>query len=59
MDVGRCRHKYEGFYEKIYIPNVYKSGENDVNSRCPCKPCENFFFFSSLSLLVKSFEEEI
>ena len=32
--------------------------ENDHNSRCLCRPCENFLL-SSLSLLVKSFEEEI
>ena len=43
---------------KIYVPNVYKQGENDHNSRCPCKPCKNSLL-SSLSLLVKSFEEEI
>ena len=33
-------------------------GKKDHNSRCLCKPCENSLF-SSLSLLVKSFEEEI
>ena len=38
--------------------NVYKKGENDYNSRCPCKPYGNSLI-SSLSLLVKSFEEEI
>ena len=43
---------------KKIIPNVYKSGENDHNSRYPCKPCRNSLH-SSLSLLVKSFEEEI
>ena len=43
------------FYKKNLVPNVYKS---DHNSRCPCKPCGNSLL-SSLSLLVKSFEEEI
>ena len=27
-------------------------------SKCPCNPCENYFF-SSLSIFVKSFKEEI
>ena len=58
VDVGGYRHNYEDFYEKTLIPNVYKYGENDHNSRCPCKPCENSLI-SYLSLLVKSFEEEI
>ena len=43
---------------KIHIPNVCKKREKDHNSRCPCKPYENSLI-SSLSLLVKSFEEEI
>ena len=30
---------------------------DDHNSRCPYKPCENSLL-SSISLLVKSFEEE-
>ena len=58
MDVGEYRHNYEGFYEKNLIPNVYKLGENDHNWRYPCKSCKNSLI-SSLSLLVKSFEEEI
>ena len=58
MDVGGYRHNYEGFYEKTFIPNVYKYGENDHNSRCSCKPCGNYLL-SSLFVLVKSFEEEI
>ena len=45
-------------FMKNVIPNVNKNGENDYNSRCPCKPCEDSLL-SSLSLLVKSFEEEI
>ena len=44
--------------KKNSIPNVYKYRENDHNSRCPYKPCGNSLL-SSLSLLVKSFEEEI
>ena len=43
------------FIKKNLISNVYKEGENDYNSRCPCKSCENSLI-SSLSLLVKSFE---
>ena len=43
---------------KIYIPNVYKYGENDHNSRCLCKTFRNYLI-SSLSLLVECFEEEI
>ena len=58
MDVGEYKYNYEGFYKKIYIPNAYKEGENDYNSKCPCKPSEDFQI-SSFSLLVKSFEEEI
>ena len=57
MDVDGYRHSYEGFYKKIHKPNVYKYRENDHNSRCPCTPCENSLI-SSLSLLLKSFEEE-
>ena len=58
IDVGGYRHNYEGFYEKNIISNVYKQGKNDHNSRCSCKPCENSLY-SSISLLVKSFEEDI
>ena len=45
-------------FMKIHIPNVYKKGENDHNSRCPSKSCVNSLF-SSLFLLVKSFEDKI
>ena len=58
MDVGGYRHNYEGFYEKTSYQMFINKGENEHNSRCPCKPCENSIL-SSLSLLVKSFEEEI
>ena len=58
MDVGRYRYNYKGFYKKIYIPTIYKYGENNRNSRCSCKPCENYLI-SSISLLEKSFDEEI
>ena len=58
MDVDRYRHNYEGFYEQKLMPNVYKEGENDHNSKCSHKHCENSII-SSLSLLVMSFEEEI
>ena len=46
------------FIKKNLIPNICKYGENDHNSRFPCKPCE-ISLISSLSLLVKSFEDEI
>ena len=58
MDIDRYRHNYEGFYEQKLIPNVYKEGENDHNSRFSYEHCDNSLL-SSLSLLVKSFEEEI
>ena len=45
-------------FMKNPLPNIYKEGENDHNSRYPYKPCENSLIFS-LSFLVKSFEEEI
>ena len=41
----------------MYVPDVYKEGENDYNSRYPSKPCGNYIPFFSLS--VKIFEEEI
>ena len=52
------RHNYEGLYEKTSCQMSINRGENDHNSRCPCKPYENSLL-SSHSLLVKSFEEEI
>ena len=58
VDLGGYRHNYKGFIKKISISNVYKQGENDHNSRCPCKCCRNSFI-SSLSLSEKSFKEEI
>ena len=57
-NVGGYRHNYEGFYKRIHIPNVCKSGENDHNSRCLCKPFGNYLL-SFLSLLVNIFEEDI
>ena len=58
MDVGGYRHNYEGFHGKTLFQMSVKLGENDHNYKCPCKPCGNYLL-SSLSLLVKSFEEEI
>ena len=58
MDVGRYRHNYEGFYEKSTYQMFINRGENDDNARCPSKPLGNSLFYY-LSLLVKSFEEEI
>ena len=46
------------FMKKILYQMSINRGENDHNSRCPCKPCGNSLH-SSLSLLVKRFEEEI
>ena len=46
----------------VFIKNPHtttQEGKNNHNSRCPCKPCVDSPFCSSLSLLVKSFEEEI
>ena len=58
MDVGGYRHNYGGFYEKTSFQMSINRGDDDHNCRCPCKPCGNSLL-SSLSLLVKSFEEEI
>ena len=59
MDVGGYRHNYEDFYGK---KNSHQMSINRVRTTttqgAPCKPCENSLL-SSLSLLVKSFEEEI
>ena len=46
------------FLENFINQMSINRGENKINSRCPCKPYENSLL-SSLSLLVKSFEEEI
>ena len=46
------------FMKKTSYQMSIKKGENDHNSRCPCKPCDNSLL-SSLSLSVKSLEEEI
>ena len=46
------------FYEKTSYQMSINRGEHDHNYRCPCKPCGNSLL-SSLSLLLKSFEEEI
>ena len=46
------------FYEKTSYKMSINRGENNHNSRCPYKLGENSLI-SSLSLLVKSFEERI
>ena len=46
------------FIKKSTYQMTINKGENDQNSRCPCKLYENSLI-SSLSLLVKNFEEEI
>ena len=46
------------FIKKIIYQMSINKGENNQNSRCPYKYCENSIL-SSLSLLVKSLEEEI
>ena len=58
MGVCGYRPNYEGFYEKTSYQMSINRGEDDHNLRGPCKPCGNSLH-SSLSLLVKSFEEEI
>ena len=58
IDVSGYKHNYKGFFLKHSHAKFFKIGENDHNSRCSCKPCENSLPYS-LSLLVKSFEEEI
>ena len=51
MDVGGYRHNYEGFYEKTSYQMSINRGR--TTTTCGNSP------LSSLSLLVKSFEEEI
>ena len=51
MGVGRYRHNYEGFYEK----NSYQMSIN----RGRMTTTKGHSLYSYLSLLVKSFEEEI
>ena len=46
------------FNEKTPFQMSINRGRTTTTPRCPCKPCENSLI-SSLSLLVKSFEEEI
>ena len=58
MDVGGYRNNYENFYEKSTYQMSINREINDRNSSCPCKPYKNSLI-SSLSLLVKSIEEEI
>ena len=42
----------------VYIEIITRIFKKNLNTKCLSKPCENSFF-SSLSLLVMSFEEEI
>ena len=44
--------------KKTLHTKCYNRGENDKNSRCSCKACENYLI-SSLSLSMEIFEEEI
>ena len=52
MDVGGYRYNYEGFYEK----SIYQMSIN--KGRTTTREGGNYLL-SSLSILVKSFEEEI
>ena len=58
MDVGGYRHNYEGFYEKTSYQMSINNERTSTTKGAPWKPCGNSLH-SSLSLLVKSFEEEI
>ena len=58
MDVGGYKHNYEGFYEKTSYQISINREKTTTTKKCPCKPCGNSLLFY-LSLLVKSFEEEI
>ena len=58
MDVGRYRHNYECFNEKNSYQMSINRGRTITTEGARCKACGNSLL-SSLSLLVKSFEEEI
>ena len=58
MDVGGYRHNYEGFYEKISFQMSINRGRTTTTEGAHAS-LVRILFFSSLSLLVKSFEEEI
>ena len=58
LDIDGYKHIFLGFSENFAYPIPIKIGENDHKSRCSCNPCRNFILYS-LSLLVKSIEEEI
>ena len=58
MDIGGYRHNYEGFYEKTSYQMSINKGRTTTTKGVHAKPCGNSLH-SSLSLLVKSFEEEI
>ena len=58
MDVDKYIHNYEGFYKKSINEMFINKRRMTKSQKCPCKPCENSLLYS-LSLLVKSFEEEI
>ena len=58
IDIGGYKQNYEDLFENFTYQMLIKYGENNHNSRCPCKVCGNSII-PSLSLLMKSYEEEI
>ena len=58
MDVGRYRHNYEGFYKKTSFQMSINRGRTTTNKASHAS-LVGISLHSSLSLLVKSFEEEI
>ena len=57
MDVGGYRHNYEGFYEKTSFQMSINRGRTTTTKGAHASLVG--ILSSSLSLLVKSFEEEI
>ena len=58
IDIGRYRHNYEGFCEKFIYPK-FISKEKMTTTQGAHASLVRIFLLSSLSLLVKSFEEEV
>ena len=58
MDVSGYRHNYEGFYEKTSFQMSINKGRTTTSEGAHAS-LVGISLLSSLSLLVKSFEEEI
>ena len=58
MDVGGCRHNYEGFYEKTSY-QMSKNRKRTTTTQGAHARLVGILSFLLFSLLVKSFKEEI